>query len=114
MVAPDERAAAGRAAVGDIHGQVLSADGEVVASRPRCPSGWSTPRVGDGYADARIQVYDDFDEEENNKGEPDVGETRKSTTRPVVVFMKRDDDQIVVVARTGGHRRRRRGGANSS
>ena len=87
-LSPDERARAVEQLSGDIHGQVLSADGDVVASSAAVIEKLVDP-AGDGYEDARIQVVDDLGE---------TGETVEIDDEQVVALTRRFDDEVAVLA----------------
>jgi signal transduction histidine kinase len=90
VMSADARARAVRQYSGDIHGQVLSEDGGIVASSTAVVEDLVDPaEVGDGYSDGRVRVHDDL-------GEP--GETPEIDNEPVVVLVKTVGDQVVVLA----------------
>ena len=83
LVPPAERAAAIDQLSGDIHGQVSLPTARSWRRLPEVPGRMVDPtEVGTGYADARIREHDDFYEEDDDMGEPDVGEPPESTARP--------------------------------
>lgn len=88
---PGERAPAVEQLAGDIHGQLLSDDGEVVVSSTAVIDRLVDPAaLDDGYdEDARIRVIDDLGE---------TGEKLEIDNEPVVVLVKTIDDQVVVLA----------------
>lgn len=99
LVPPPERATAVGRLAADVHAQVLDADGDVLGSSPELPGRMVDPdEVGTGYSDARISVYDDFYDEDDDEGEPDEGEPPEVEGENVVLYVKRDGDQVLVVA----------------
>jgi len=99
LVPPAERPAAVDQLSGEIHAQVLDTDGTVLSSSPEVPGRMVDPaEVGHGYSDARIRVYDDFYEEDDDKGEPDEGEPPDIEGETVIAFVRKDGNQVLVVA----------------
>ena len=75
---------------GDIHGQVVSDDGEVLASSIAVFEPLLDPdALRDGYSDARIRVRDDINES---------GEKPEIDNESVVLFVKTFDGQTVILA----------------
>jgi signal transduction histidine kinase len=88
----EERTRAVEQLAGDIHGQVLTRDGEVVASSTAVFEQIIDPDDLDDHGyddDARIRVIDDLGER---------GEELEIDIEPVVVLVKGIDDQVVVLA----------------
>ncbi len=99
VVPASERAAVLGQVSGDVHVQLLDAEGDLLASSPEVPGRMVDPdEVGTGYSDARIRVYDDFYDEDDDEGEPDEGEPLEIEREDVVVYVRNDGDQVLVVA----------------
>ncbi|MDZ5623316.1 ATP-binding protein [Nocardioides sp. HM23] len=92
-----ERADAVAQLAGDIHGQMMSADGEIVASSTAVIEQLVPADVGDGYSETRIRVLDDLFEA--RRGEEDL----EVDNEPVVVLVKSFGDQVVVLAIESEH-----------
>jgi signal transduction histidine kinase len=89
-LAPDDRVRAVEQLAGEIHGQVLADDGEVVASSTAVFEELVDPdSVDTGYSDERIRVLDDL-------GEP--GEVLEIDNEPVIVLVQTLGDETVVLA----------------
>ncbi|KAA1423205.1 ATP-binding protein [Nocardioides antri] len=89
-VPPDARVRSVEQLAGDIHGQVLSADGEIVASSTAVRDQLVDPGgVDDDYTSTRIRVIDDL-------GEAD--EDLEIDNEPVIVLVRPLGDHVVVLA----------------
>lgn len=90
VMSGDARLRAVRQYAGDVHGQVLTDDGEVVASSTAVVDRLLDPdQVDEGYGEARVRVHDDL-------GEP--GEDPEVDNEPVVTLVQTVDGQVVVLA----------------
>lgn len=95
---PGERTGAVERLAGDIHGQVLSVDGEILASstaviEPLVDEG----DLDDGYSEAHVRVLDDLLEARRGTEELEID------NEEVVVLVRTMDDQVVVLAVESEH-----------
>jgi len=95
---PGARADAVEQLAGDIHAQMVSADGAIVASSTAVFERLVDPdAAGEGYSDARVRVLDDLAEAREGTEELEIDNER------VVVLVKRIDDQVIVLAVESEH-----------
>lgn len=95
---PDERTRAVEQLAGDIHAQVISRDGETLASSTAVIEPLiDDDRVDDGYSKTRIRVLDDLQEARRGKEEFEIDNER------VVMLVKTVGDQVVVLAVESEH-----------
>ncbi|RHW23224.1 HAMP domain-containing protein [Nocardioides immobilis] len=95
---PAERTRAVERLAGDIHGQVLSGDGEILASSTAVIEPLVDPDdASDGYSETHVRVLDDLLEAREGTEELEVDREE------VVVLVRTIDDQVVVLAVESEH-----------
>jgi signal transduction histidine kinase len=94
-VPPDQRAGAVERLAGEIHAQLLSDDGSVMASSPGIPGRMVDPAAtSDGYADGHVRVVDDQDD----AGRSDHNSPLDTEDELSIILVRTMGDQVLAIS----------------